>query len=323
MDCFSSLLFLILQIIVVVFLIVKAYIVLTIGKCKSTERLDGKVVIVTGANSGIGKETSRELLNRGARVILACRNSWRAVETASEFRDANPDAGVSVKQLDLCDLTSVRTFAAEILREEEKIDILINNAGTIGDTYKLTADGYEEIYQSNYLGPFLLTELLLPVLKKSAPSRIINTGSLAYAGGRIDPSSFESELSKDFLSAGSRYCDSKLAMLMWTRAMAVELRNSGVTINVVHPGVVWTSFAGGMVTFGNLVARIFLFLFGRSAVSGAQTILHLCLDPAGETENGQYWAECRKMRTWGGNDSEMNEKIVDITRQVLYNKKGQ
>jgi len=323
MDCVCDLLVGLVKVVVALILILKVYTVLTIGKCKSKTRLDGKVVIVTGANSGIGREASKELLNRGAKVILACRNVRKAIEVANEFQDENPEANVSVKQLDLCDFSSVRSFADEILKEEKKIDILINNAGMSGDTFKITADGFEEIYQANFLGPILLTDLLLPLLKSSAPSRIINTGSLGYLVGNIDPSTFETELKSDFKASGVRYSDTKLAMLMWTRAMGVELENTGVTINVLHPGVVWTRFAGGMVTFENMFTRLILFVFGRSASEGAQTILHLSLDPSGGKENGQYWAECTKQSTWKGNDEKANRTILDVARRVLQDKKQQ
>lgn len=182
--------------------------------------------------SGIGKEIAKHLLSRGAKVILACRNVRKASEVASGFRTELPDANVTVRELDLCDLVSVRSFAKQILNEEKKLYMLINNAGLSGDTYKLTTDGFEEIYQTNYLGPFLLTELLLPLLKKSAPSRIINTGSLLYLIGSVNPSNFEAEVRSDFNISISRYCDSKLAMLMWTRALAEELKHAGRFIRV-------------------------------------------------------------------------------------------
>ena len=164
-------------------------------------------------------------------MILACRDLGRASDVLDEFKHENPDANVSVKKLDLCDFSSVRSFANEILGEEKKVDILVNNAGVSGDIFKLTADGFEEVFQANVLGPVLLTDLLLPLLKKSAPSRIINTGSLAYLGGKIDVATFESELKKEFRSSRQRYYDSKLALLMYTRAMSSELENSGKLFN--------------------------------------------------------------------------------------------
>ena len=161
---------------------------------------------------------------------MACRNTRKAGDVANEFKNENPNAKVSVKQLDLCDFASIRKFVLEIMEEEKRIDILINNAGTSGDIYKLTKDGFEEIYQSNLLGAILLTDLLLPLLKKSAPSRIVNIGSIGYLLGKISTATFEAELRKDFRSSRQRYMDSKLAMLMWTRAMGAELHCSGESI---------------------------------------------------------------------------------------------
>lgn len=315
--CLCSLGLCALKLLIAALVLVVVYIRLTIGRCKSSKRLEGKVVIITGANSGIGREAARDLLKRGARVILACRNLMKANEVASEFRDEILEADVSVKQLDLCDFDSVRNFASEILKEEKKIDILINNAGLSGDLYKKTVDGFEEIYQANYLGPFLLTELLLPLLKKSSPSRIINTGSMAYMFGKINEQQLETELRSEYPRAGNRYCDSKLAMLMWTRGLGAELKNSGVTVNVIHPGVVWSNFAGGMVTFDNMMTRFILFVFGRNSLDGAQTLIHLSVDSIADRENGQYWAECAKKSTWRGNDESRNKFLVEGTRKLL------
>lgn len=176
---------------------------------------------------GIGKETARVLAGRGARVIMACRDIKKAEEAAKSIRESRPKSNIAVMHLDLCSLSSVRSFAHRILEHEERLDILLNNAGISGGKFKLTEDGFEEIYQANYLGPFYLTELLMPLLKKSAPARILNVGSTAYLMGSVSLRTFLEDIRRMNTTSGARYGDSKLAMLMWTKAIAKELEDSG------------------------------------------------------------------------------------------------
>ena len=188
---------------------------------------------------GIGAKTAEILADRGARVIMACRNVQKAEEVAENIRALSPGCKVVIKRLDLCSLASTREFAGELLAEEEKIDILVNNAGISGGDFKLTEDGFEEIYQANYLGPFLLTELLLPLLRKSPSARIVNTGSSAYFLGNVDLSKFATDIKTRNKSTLFRYGDSKLAMLMWTKAMAKELENMGENQDLSIKAVVY------------------------------------------------------------------------------------
>lgn len=159
---------------------VKIYSLVTVGRCTSTRDMSGKTVIITGASQGIGKETARELCRRKARVILACRDVNKARATAEEIRR---ETGVRplCMRLDLCSFASIRQFASQVVAQEERLDVLINNAGVLSPPRRTeTEDGYEITFQTNYLGHFLLTNLLLGLLKKSSPSRIINVGSIAH-----------------------------------------------------------------------------------------------------------------------------------------------
>lgn len=141
--------------------IVKAYCVLTVGKCKSARKMDGKTIIITGANSGIGLETAKELCRRNARVILACRDLDKARLTAAEIAECTGVHPVCM-QLDLCSFKSVRQFAKQFTEREERLDVLINNAGKMAAFQKTcTEDGFESTLQTNHLGHFLLTNLLL------------------------------------------------------------------------------------------------------------------------------------------------------------------
>eukprot|EP00105_Crassostrea_gigas_P030343 XP_011452614.1 PREDICTED: retinol dehydrogenase 13 [Crassostrea gigas] len=150
------------------------------GVCRSKARLDGKTVIITGANTGIGKETAIDLASRGAKVILACRDVMRAERAATDIMKKSNNQNIVVKIVDLASLDSIRKFADNINKSEPKIDILINNAGIMMCPYWKTQDGFEMQFGVNHLGHFLLTNLLLDKIKSSAPARIINVSSRAH-----------------------------------------------------------------------------------------------------------------------------------------------
>ena len=148
--------------------------------CRSQARLDGKTVIITGANTGIGLETSVELAKRNARVILACRSVERGKRATVEVRKRSGNDNVVFRQLDLASLNSVRKFADKFLEEEPRVDILINNAGIISGSFKESVDGFESTFAVNHLGHFLLTNLLLDRLKEASAARVVNVGARAY-----------------------------------------------------------------------------------------------------------------------------------------------
>ncbi|CAG4919451.1 unnamed protein product [Colias eurytheme] len=152
-------------IIIFIFLLAYIYNYVTRGICKCSVHLVNKVVIVTGANSGIGLEVAKDLAQRGARVILACRNEQRAIDAINKIKETFKNADVTYRHLNLGSFTSIEKFAAGILETEKRLDILINNAGTFTGAGEKTEDGYSLIAQTNYIGPFLLTSLLLPLLK--------------------------------------------------------------------------------------------------------------------------------------------------------------
>uniref|UniRef100_A0A3Q2GSF6 Retinol dehydrogenase 11 n=1 Tax=Equus caballus TaxID=9796 RepID=A0A3Q2GSF6_HORSE len=194
---------------------------LSSGVCTSTVQLLGKVAVVTGANTGIGKETAKELAQRGARVYLACRDVQKGELVAREIQTVTGNQEVLVKKLDLADTKSIRAFAKGFLAEEKHLHILINNAGVMMCPYSKTADGFEMHMGVNHLGHFLLTLLLLEKLKESAPSRIVNVSSFAHHLGRIH---FHNLQGEKFYSAGLAYCHSKLANILFTRELARRLK---------------------------------------------------------------------------------------------------
>ncbi|KAK5903335.1 hypothetical protein CgunFtcFv8_007126 [Champsocephalus gunnari] len=188
--------------------------------------MQGKTVIVTGANCGIGKALAGELLKLRARVIIACRDLRGAEEAAKDIRkQAGPEQGeVVIKHLDLASLTSVRRFCEEIKEEESKVDVLINNAGLYQCPYTKTEDDFEMQLGVNHLGPVLLTHLLLDLLKSSAPSRIVVVSSKLYKYGHIN---FDDLNSENNYNKAFCYSQSKLANLLFTLELARQLEARG------------------------------------------------------------------------------------------------
>ena len=205
--------------------------------CRSKKRIDGKTVIVTGGNTGIGKVTAMELARRGAHVILACRDISKGQAALVEIKDAVPYADVVCMELNLASFNSVRRFAHRILQTEPKIHILVNNAGVMFVPYQLTEDGYELTFAVNHLGHFLLTCLLLDRIKESAPSRIITVSSAAHIIGYLD---FGDMMWSKRYNAQLAYGRSKLANVMFTRELAARLAGTNVTVCSLHPGTINT-----------------------------------------------------------------------------------
>ncbi|OQR69803.1 retinol dehydrogenase 11-like [Tropilaelaps mercedesae] len=268
----------------------KIYSRLTVGICRSTRNMRGKTIIITGANAGIGKETARELARRDARVIIACRNVQKAEDAAKEIA-AQTGRSVVVKKLDLCSLKSIKDFADDINRTEERLDVLINNAGIVPFPERVeTVDGFEQTFQTNHLGPFLLTNLLLNKLKQSAPSRIVTLSSSLHHFGRIDPDRMDYRLYNVPMQV---YSDTKLANILFTRELARRLKGSSVTANACHPGAVQTDINSTYVGFMNFCMNSLFYFFGKTPWEGAQTSLHLTISEDVESITGEYFKDCR------------------------------
>uniref|UniRef100_V9L1R3 NADP-retinol dehydrogenase n=1 Tax=Callorhinchus milii TaxID=7868 RepID=V9L1R3_CALMI len=283
------------------------------GVCTSSARLDGKTVLITGANSGIGKETAWELAARGARVIMACRDLVKAETAAQEIRADTGNEQIIVRKLDLADTKSVRQFAENIMKEEKMINILINNAGMIMLPYTKTVDGFEIHFGVHHLGHFLLTHLLLDFIKKSSPARIINVSSFAHNFGRINFKDLQSEKS---YSAGLAYCQSKLANVLFTRELAKRLQETKVIVNSVHPGTVFTEITRHSSAL-TLVWKGLSFLL-KTPREGAQTSVHCAVAEELQEISGKHFSDCTPafVAPQGRND-ETARKLWDVSCNLL------
>lgn len=261
--------------------------------CRSQASMEGKTVIVTGATSGIGKETAMELARRKARVIIGCRNLDKAQRTAQEIFDRTQQR-VVVKHLDMHSLDSVRQFSKDIIMSEDKLDVLINNAGAVGRSKKvnLTEDGFEEIFQANYLAPLLLTVLLLDLLKKSSPSRIINVASDYHRLGDVGNVVDKARGINLVTNPTAIYGNAKLALCMATVALAERLRATGVTVNSLHPGAVKTHIADEGPGLRKFLFHLLLSIKGKTPLEGAQTSVRLAVDPELAKTSGEYFENC-------------------------------
>lgn len=272
--------------------LLRFYCRLTIGRCNSDQDMTGKTVLITGGTAGIGKAAAEDLARRNARVILACRNLEKAKRVADEIISSTGNKNVAIKHLDLSSLKTVKKCAEVVLKTEEELHVLINNAGSFVSDTKTTEDGYEGILQSNHLGHFLLTLLLLDLLKKSAPSRIINVSSAGYRLGKLDVNDMEG---KKCSSNMDRYGRSKQANILFTIDLASRLENSGVTVNSLHPGVVKTDIIpSGSITLEGCFTRGLMWLVGKSCEEGAQTTIYLAVHPDVGKTTGKYFSDCRE-----------------------------
>ncbi|XP_015814873.1 retinol dehydrogenase 11 isoform X2 [Nothobranchius furzeri] len=201
-------------------------------------RLTGKTAIVTGANTGIGKFIALDFARRGARVILACRSESRGKAALDEIKQMTGNPDVHLHLVDLSSMDSVREFAKRIVKEEKVLHILVNNAAVSGLPRQITKDGFEASFATNHLGPFLLTSLLLDLIKQSAPARIVNLSSVNHKRGQVD---FDHFHGKNLVHHMDQvYNHTKLHNIICTNELARRLQGTGVTANSVHPGVVMT-----------------------------------------------------------------------------------
>lgn len=263
-------------------------------ECPSNCRIDGKTVIITGANSGIGKATALELANRGATVILGCRCLGKGEAAATEIKNLSGNANVSAMKLDLASLDSVRKFVENFKAKEISLDVLINNAGVMLCPFKKTEDGIEEHLSVNYLGHFLLTLLLLDKLRAAPEARIINVSAVAHYVATIQLEDINLETNYVPREA---YGQSKLAQVMFTRELAKRLEGTKITVNSLHPGIVRGTGLVKYTPLNRLWVRFVTFpvtwLLLKTPKDGAQTTVFLATSAEVEGISGKYFSDCQ------------------------------
>jgi NAD(P)-dependent dehydrogenase (short-subunit alcohol dehydrogenase family) len=257
--------------------------------------MTGKRVLITGANTGIGKWTAIGLAALGASVVLHARSAEKGRAAQDEVRRRTGRADVDLLLADFSSLAEVRRLAGEVLERYPRLDVLVNNAGLISGRRRESADGWELTFAVNHLAPFLLTNLLLDRIVASAPARIVNVASRAHLRAGIDFDDLDLRRGYQSMDAYSR---SKLANVLFTRELARRLEGTGVTANCLHPGVVRSDFGssgdlGGVMGLGWAVMQPFLL----SPEQGADTSIHLAASPAVANITGEYFDRRRVART--------------------------
>lgn len=311
---------LLILIIIAIPIVTKAYLIITTGLNKCSKHLVGKVVIVTGGNAGIGYETAKDLADRGARVIIGCRNERRGITARDKIIAATDNKDVHYKNIDFASLSSVRKFAEEIIKSETRLDILINNAGVVESSILKTEDGLSLGMQINHFGPFLLTNLMLPLLKSSAPSRIINVSSVAYMAGKIDFDNLNLEKeTKETLSFTKLYSNTKLANLLMTVELEKILKGTRVTANALHPGLVSTSIINEVDKFWvKYIYMPFYRFFSKNSWEGAQTTIYLAVSHEVEGVSGSYFADCKEVKLKEfARDPAVAKKLWEVSEHLV------
>ncbi len=277
------------------------------------EDMRGKICLITGATSGIGWVTARELAARGATVALVARDADRGAETVAAITRETGNSQVSYFLADLSKQADVRRLAREFTERHARLDVLINNAGAIFPQRRESADGMEMTFALNVLAPFLLTNLLLDTLKASAPSRIVNVASAAHIGARMP---FDDLQQTHGYRALRTYGQSKLGLLLLTYELAKRLEGTGVTVNALHPGVVATNFGrgdGGFVEFVMTLMKPFTI----DSEKGARTSVYVAASPEIEGVNGRYFDKCKPVRSSAASyDPDAARRLWDICEQL-------
>jgi NAD(P)-dependent dehydrogenase (short-subunit alcohol dehydrogenase family) len=275
-----------------------------------------KVCIVTGSNSGIGKETALALAGMNATVVMAVRNQEKGEIAKHEIIEKTENRMIDLMICDIASLTSIRNFAKEFTAKYDRLDVLINNAGVVMNNRQTTVDGFERNFAVDYLGPVLLTHELLPLLKSSAPSRIINLSSGLYKSGKIDFDDLQSEKHYNGMQA---YRNAKLMILMFTYELARRLEGTGVTVNAVQPGFAATNLGRNTGSLLQAISYKLVRVIQISAKKGAETSVYLATSNEVKDVTGKCFRKMQVTETSPtSNDREMQKRLWEKTMELLH-----
>ncbi len=252
----------------------------------SNATMKGKICLVTGATNGIGKATAQALAQMGATVVIVGRNPAKCAAVVSEIKHSSGNDAVEALIADLSIMAEVRQVADQFTAKYQQLHVLVNNVGGAFGKRQLTSEGFETTFALNHLNSFLLTNLLLDTLKASAPARIVNVSSDAHKGAQLDFDDVQSTTGSFVFKAYGR---AKLATVMWSYELARRLAGTGVTANVLHPGLVRTGFASNLGALPSAVIGFFMRFVGLTPEQGAQTSVYLASSPDVENVTGKYW----------------------------------
>lgn len=274
-----------------------------------------QVMLVTGGTSGIGKETIKALAATGATIVFTTRDAQKGEEIKKEIIQETGNSDVEYLRCNFASFASIRACAEEFTKRYQRLDVLINNAGILPQERQESKDGIELNFAVNYLAPFLLTHLLLPLLKQSAPARIINVSSSMHAEGEINFADIESKKSFNKYAA---YAQSKLALILFTKKLATELKGTGVTVNALHPGIVGTEMTMQNVRQMNPITA---FIFKRTLITpvqGAETSVYLAVSPDVAKVSGEYFVN-KKIASAAPSASDLTaaDRLWDVSTKMV------
>ena len=276
--------------------------------------MKNKTVLITGANSGIGKATATALAIQGANIVMLCRNKEKAEAAKKEIIEKTKNNNIEIIIADVSNLNDVRRAAKEFLEKNTKLDVLINNAGLIFGKRENSVDGIEATFATNHLGHFLLTNLLLDTIKNTPKARIIHLSSVAHTIAKPNWDDIENKKKYDFARV---YAEAKLYTLMFSNELAKRLEGTGITSNAVHPGLVGSNFGATSKNWYEYVVKL-VQPFLISNEKGAATSIYLASSPEVEKISGKYFS--KKKTTSPSNASQNKEswkKLWDISEKMV------
>ncbi len=271
--------------------------------------LKNKTAIITGATSGIGRVTAMAIAREGARLVLPLRDLDKGKTLREEIEKETGNASVEIMHCNLASFDSVRQFAEDFRKKYDSLYLLVNNAGLWEAKRKESDDGIEMNFAVNHLAPFMMTNLLLDIIKKSAPARIISVASTAHKYGKMRFSDLEGKKSWGSMQS---YAQSKLANILFTRRLAKDLEGSGVTANCLHPGVVNTQLFNKLPGFIQKVSSLFMI----TPEKGAQTSIYLATSPDVENITGEYFDKRKIAKTTAhARDMQVADTLWEVSKE--------